>query len=531
MNRTTHASAVAPLAIENGYDLAACGGVIGPKSNLTVRSRDALWRATIILIFGLFLIKLFFMPGFLGDQNAGSQGIQSADVGAFSKNKAIGVGYYTELAKSFLYGKTYLDVSMNEALLKHSNPHSLDAYLEGVIIQDASFFKGKYYLYYGPGPVVALYLPFRWLTGTFPSDKLVISALGVAYGVLLLLLLQAAANARTWSILPMMCLLLANPVMLKSIVSLPTVHGVSRLFASTCVLASAYLLLKFWRGLQQCSLQVSSGEARNYGRYALVFFSSVFICLAIATRPTALPDLAAITLLFTALLWTERTRLNRECAGLVISYAAPILLTLAALGWYNNVRFESPFQFGQKYVTHGQDLINGLPMIRPPSDLMFHIANLAHKLYEYFLVLPVVNPGTTFAFRMGTASPYVSGAYSEGAVGLLAWAPALLLIPIALWREFSGRIRQAVKTWRFPHFFLLTALTCFWFNFWLLSNVPITAFHFSLEFVPRLALVVAALFLCNSPEFRMDTRAPLRSIALVLTVLFSLNGLWFDHLI
>ena len=132
------------------------------------------------------------------------------------------------------------------------------------------------------------------------------------------------------------------------------------------------------------------------------------------------------------------------------------------------------------------------------------------------------------AIRYDTHSPFIIGAYSDGAVGSVVWAPILLFISIAIWKAFSNR-EESDTLW-FAVAVLTTGVRQFLACFFLISSLPITAYHYSLEIVPRLALVIAGLLYCNVSEFFVDRRAPLRTIALVLTVLFSTVGIARMHL-
>src|SRR4051812_1162349 len=73
--------------------------------------------------------------------------------------------YYNLLSRGFLSGHLSLKVKPDPALLKLADPYDL-AQREGVpALHDVSLYHNRYYLYWGPAPVVGLFLPFRVLTG------------------------------------------------------------------------------------------------------------------------------------------------------------------------------------------------------------------------------------------------------------------------------------------------------------------------------------------------------------------------------
>jgi hypothetical protein len=130
--------------------------------------------------------------------------------------------------------------------------------------------------------------------------------------------------------------------------------------------------------------------------------------------------------------------------------------------------------------------------------------------------------------RYQMASPFLFGSYTEGVVGFFAWVPMLLVVPLAVGRRVASL--NLLDRPRFQELFFLCALAQFAVSFLIIANITITAYHYSLEFIPRLALLVVALLLLRSPEFSFDRHAPWQSIALVLTVVLAVNGLYAGHL-
>src|SRR5882757_4094512 len=72
--------------------------------------------------------------------------------------------YYALLAKAFLAGQLSLPVEVPPELAAAKNPYE-PAERTYPVLHNASFYKGKYYIYFGPAPALVLFLPFRALTG------------------------------------------------------------------------------------------------------------------------------------------------------------------------------------------------------------------------------------------------------------------------------------------------------------------------------------------------------------------------------
>src|SRR5713101_86638 len=70
--------------------------------------------------------------------------------------------YYNLLSDAFLAGRLSLVVEPSKELLNLPDPYdpSLNAKFR---LHDASLYKGKYYLYFGPVPAVTFFIPFRFL--------------------------------------------------------------------------------------------------------------------------------------------------------------------------------------------------------------------------------------------------------------------------------------------------------------------------------------------------------------------------------
>lgn len=101
--------------------------------------------------------------------------------------------YYNLLIDGWLAGQLHLKVEVPDALLQLADPYDPKARPPGLALHDASFHRGKYYLYFGAGPVVTLMLPFRVLTGTdlpLPLAVLIFTAAGFLLSVAVFLAIR-----------------------------------------------------------------------------------------------------------------------------------------------------------------------------------------------------------------------------------------------------------------------------------------------------------------------------------------------------
>src|SRR5688572_22144402 len=80
---------------------------------------------------------------------------------------------YASLGEGFLRGHLHLASTPDPKLVALPYPYDPKA-REGIWYRwDVSFFKGRYYLYFSPLPVLLGHIPVRLLSGAWPSDTLI----------------------------------------------------------------------------------------------------------------------------------------------------------------------------------------------------------------------------------------------------------------------------------------------------------------------------------------------------------------------
>lgn len=286
------------------------------------RARGARWREGCLLA-GIFLAVAWFDVWTVRS---------SGDKWKFGEEQE---DYYNLLIDGYLAGQLNMKVEVPEALLKLSDPYDPQQRPVGLGLHDASFYKGKYYVYFGAAPMVVLMLPFRLLTGTdLPLGPTVIV---FVYGGFL-------ASAATWlalrrryfpevgmvvSALCVLALGLAGlgPVLLRRPHMWELPIGAGYCFA----------MLTLW-----CVFHtLHSAERRAWWLAG----AGLSLGLAIASRPTYL---LALPLLGLPLAWWWRMDVRMPWR-LALCGAAPLAFIGGLMAWHNYLRFDDPLQFGQAY--------------------------------------------------------------------------------------------------------------------------------------------------------------------------------------
>jgi hypothetical protein len=334
--------------------------------------------------------------------------------------------YYNRLVDGFASGHLHLAGDPAPEMAQLKNPY--DPIENGPYrLHDATYYKGKYYLYFGPTPALVLFWPYHALTGDYLWHRQGVAIFGsgvflVSVGLLFAIRRRYFPGVSLWVTgWAILGLGFANtiPIVLRR----PDVWEIPITCASLFVLLA---LAAIWRSLHD--------PARRRLWLALASLSYGF---AIGARPAIL--LGAVILLV-PLVDTLRQRagivaLLKDLAAAVI----PIFLIGVALLCYNWLRFDDPLQFGQKYQLAGVD--NTKVRFFSPEFFWYHARlylwapNLWSSYFPFVTGIEVPPPppgqlGVESVFGIFTNLPFAW-------LGLFAWVRATRR-PEGRWAVFAG---------------------------------------------------------------------------------------------
>ena len=398
--------------------------------------------------------------------------------------------YYHQLTEGFVAGRAGFRREPEPALLALKDPYDPAQRTAAGVVDwhDASYFKGRYYLYFGAGPAVALFVPFRLLTGyQFSQDlaTVLFCAGGFAWSLALLVGLRRRffpSCGSGWTLAAGVMLGLGN-------LCLPMLAR-NRIWEIPISAAYFFSMAGFWFALR--------GSERVRSRLAWYAAASFAFGLATASRPHFI--LAALAL---AGLWAGRQfREWRRSANRRAPWwpeAIAVLLPVGAIGvgllLYNYARFESPFEFGQKYQFAGirqvEAKLMGLHFF--PANAYFNFLAPA-QFDRYFPFIQMVReyPGKRADGYAGAEDPY----------GVFASLPVTWLGLLGLLLFWRGRRPAGLGRWLavFGVSFLTLALgvCCF----------VSSANRYEVDFVPSL-LLLSTLGLFLLAERAPGTTRPL----------------------
>jgi hypothetical protein len=378
--------------------------------------------------------------------------------------------YYALLTDAFLAGQTSLLVQPPAELLALPNPYDPIRNAE-YRLHDASLYRGKYYLYFGPTPALVLFLPFKVLTGSHLPSRVAVAlfcAGGFACSCALFFLL---AKLEKWDI----------PAWFASavVISLGTAPGVIFLLAHTsfyevaiaagyCFVMAGFLLAAYSLGQRRPRVSSLAGAGLCFG-------------LAVGCRPNYAPFTMLMVVLVT--LWIRSPKMP------ALAYVGPVVLCGVLLAVYNYARFQNPFEFGLRYQLYAKpsdpaDLVNRLNhslasllpglytlVLSPPSEWLcwFHrsmgvlwgaptalLGLCAPFVLRFGGVKGAIKPGSTrfviYCIYVCVLSTLVVLALLGYAVGryTVDFAPELVLLSWCLLAAGWQGLHQLAKTWVVP---------------------------------------------------------------------------------
>ena len=314
-------------------------------------------------------------------------------------------GFYPMLTDAFRHGRLHLAIEPDPALARLADPYDPEQN-RPYQVNDLSYFRGHYFLYFGAAPVVTLLLPWTALTGMFLTEPFAVAFFAAAsLGVALLLL--GAVRRRHWPAVPTAYVLLAGAVL--------------------AVGNNSFFLLRYpdyWQIAMACAWfwQVAAlacgYRALNAERWTLLWLAlaSAAAGLSVAARPSYLLG----TLLLVPVAWSVARR-PRRILPVLLAAGGPIAAVGVGLMAYNFRRFGSPFEFGMRYQFIGVDLRHQ-PLLTP--------AAFGRNLAAYLFHVPRFQRYFPFLFDPPESTPV-------GALLFLPFSWLAGLLPV--WRRFARR--------------------------------------------------------------------------------------------
>jgi tetratricopeptide (TPR) repeat protein len=416
--------------------------------------------------------------------------------------------HYNLLVRGFQHGQLGLDKNVPPELATLADPYDPVAngsYRTGYGLHDMTYYKGRLYLYFGVAPALLLFWPWEALTGHYLFHHHAV-AIFCAVGFLAGAALLRAVWRRFFPEVSVV-------VVAAGILALGLATGVPILLqraefwevAVACGCALGMLALgAIWRAVID--------PAR---RVWWVAAASLALGFAVGARPFLLLG-APILLVPAVIAWNEAAATGRRRLPWAVVVAAVLPLALCGLGLmiYNDLRFDNPFEFGQRYQLAGD---------RQDNIQHFSLRFLWFNFCVYFLEPVRWTRDFPFATDIATPAVPVGHADIEDPFGILTNIPIVwfaLAAPLAWWgRAKEDRIRLRG--------FLAAVAILFGVCAGILGLFYGTCSRYEVEFLPSLVfLAVVGILavereLASRPRWRVAVRA-VWVLLLVFSVGFNL---------
>lgn len=368
--------------------------------------------------------------------------------------------YYNFLARGWRSGQ--LHMSKEPVREMHALADPYDPAQNGPFrLGDASYYKGRYYLYFGAAPAALTMLPYYYITGRELATTTTVFFFGTigflaASAFWLELRKRFFPASATW-LAPVGILILGFGTHVLALQRRPLVWELP------IAAAYAFTMLGLWALAKLVERQ----------RVGWALFGGICFGLAAASRPTYIFASAAVVPVLW-FVWRHCQNRIRLVGGFTCAFGLCIIGILA----HNYARFENPFEFGQNFQ---------LTSIYESKAEHFRARYIPHNLSIYYLQRP-----------QGTSDfPYISATVRrEGPAGYLgSWNEAVCGIALTLpflWFALAAPTAVAGRVGR-ERRELSCVISAAAFLFLAMSGVTLAYFlatpRYMADFTPALALV------------------------------------------
>jgi len=414
---------------------------------------------------------------------------------------------YNRLSDAFLAGQLSFLEAPNPKLADLDDPYDPAQNAGMSHFHDVTYYKGKYYLYFGAAPAVVLLAPWKALTGSYLGENIASAIfvwIGVAISMALVLVLRRRHFPALNGWVGGLCLVgvafanFALPMLRR-----PVFYELA--ISSAFAFAMASLLC--------VALALEPGGRRR----AWLFLSGLFYGLTLASRPSYLFGAVVLAAPFIPVWQAYRAKLPVDWKPVVQdakAAAVPLFALIALILLYNGLRFGNPLEFGTSYMLAGlhpqRDALVSVGFM--PTNVWFYLLAPA-QLSAYFPFVQVIHIPW---FTLPTG--YIG---EEDMFGILPnmpffWA-ALLAIP--MWRDL--RIERSTGL----RYFVSGALGLVALNALVLFRINGASNRYFVDLLPTL-LVVACIGVfwleqTSEPGWKRLLARILWIGALVVTVAFN----------
>lgn len=377
-------------------------------------------------------------------------------------------GFYGWQTEAFTSGQLYLKILPRPELANLSNPYDG---AQNVLLRvlDLSYYKGHYYSYFGIGPILMLTLPWRLLTHSYLTESGATALFVIASFAIDIVLL---AHIRRFffpnaSKAEVICSYLL--ITLGSFISIHLV-GIN---AGTVAQTGAYFCFD---AALACVLWTLTGNSPARGIAA----TSLFCGLAVACRPSFAP--LYLMILPPAFIAYGERKGRHSLIRFTLASVVPCAAIAAGLMYYNFVRFDSIWEFGNRYQMTNVDY---------RSVTLLSAGNILGHARSFILA----------PFELNHFFPFFNSLHDQRPIGLL-WACPASILSLGLF-SLLGRTNWPPS--RQAGAFALSVGLAFAGVFLFLAAYLLFLFHYEIDFFVPWVWLVALGWLAAASDSRLPS--------------------------
>jgi hypothetical protein len=405
--------------------------------------------------------------------------------------------YYPLLAEGFFHGHLYLPTLPSSQLLHLSNPY--DPLQNACCRQmfDASLYNGKYYLYFGPLPLIFFFF-FKLLTGKIATEATtVFFFLSVGFTANFYLLIKI--REKYFPHITSAELMFSGALMgiasnALFLLGRPSVYETA-LAATFCSMSLALFFLY-------------NVYTNNFKIRDLILFS---FCLSLCVAGRAHFVLVCTLMVPGVFIYLLKNAPRKCLLNLSLALFVPIVFVGTLLALYNYFRFDSIWEFGQHY-----QIADSNKMLDRSFNVDYH--NWIAGLYFYFISnFTILTPPKFHEFAKYYMAIHLDGAiailgYVKGALRIAPVIVFVLALPLALRSTVKNSHSQIRPLLWFCLFTLLVPVIITWY----LISIPAINQRYETDFLPYLILLaIISAWLFDRSHFSSLTKKIIRLMFIV----------------
>lgn len=340
---------------------------------------------------------------------------------------------YIQQFDAFMKGQLHLDVKPDERLALLKNPYDLaERTFHGIdYMWDRAYFDGKYFSYFGVTPLLLVYFPYYFLTGSLPNAGLVMAVFCVMTAVFFALAVEEYAK-------------ISGKKHFGYFTAFCTVSGFLASFA--LIIARGQQRFYYIAGMAGMAFSAAfimfmlkAVGSKKIKRIIYFALAGISFGLGFHSRVNSVVPLAIVAVAF-VLLWAIKRFKEKQVGTLFAEMAAlgtPVVIAVVASMLYNKARFGSFFDFGTAYQL----------TISDTSFYSIGLHGIMPAFFHYFLQgFHFVQEFPYVGMNYIAPPDYGRYFYVDSGIGIFAmpFMLSLLLFPIVLKKKTIGKNRKII---------------------------------------------------------------------------------------